>query len=98
MTWITLPIFFTPFTAVAILLALECRRTTDNLGDLLRDLRLAGAVICTAKDVEDLAGVVCCVLHRVPLRALECSFVLHQSAVNRVAHVEWKQLPQYCIG
>ena len=57
--------------AVAMDLSLESRSAADDLGDLLRDLRLTGAVVGAPKDVEDVAGVVRRVLHRGAAR--DCS-------------------------
>src|SRR5690242_11360729 len=86
-----------PLSVVAVR-RVPCRRATDDLGDLLRDRRLALPVVGPLEDLEDLAGVVGRVLHRGALRAVEARDHLDQPAVDRVPHVERQELDQNRLG
>src|SRR5690606_28689165 len=105
MTWTTLPMFFAirSFSRTAPARApgappwpvgtplLQCGGAADDLGDLLRDLGLAGPVVRAPEHVQHLAGVVRRVLHGRPPRALLGCSRLDQRAVDAVAHVERQQ-------
>src|SRR5687767_9180231 len=99
MTCTTLPMFRVGGgAAVVAMLSLEGRGATDDLGDLLRDLRLTGAVICTAKHVENVAGIVGCIFHRGAPSSLLCCGGLDECAINRVPHVKRQELRENRLG
>src|SRR4051812_26730670 len=105
MTCTTLPMFFIAVVAAMLVprvidrrespalasLSLQRRGAADDLSDLLRDVRLARPVVRAPQDVEHVRRVVCRVLHRGPLRAVERGGVLHECAVDHVAHVRRQQ-------
>src|SRR5687768_15745649 len=99
MTCTTLPMFRAGGgAAVVAILSLECRGAADDLGNLLRDLRLTGAVICTAKHVENVAGVVGCVFHRgAPSSLLRCRG-LDECAIHGVPDVQRQELRENRLG
>src|SRR5688572_11753687 len=97
MTWTTRPMVLVAF-AVAVVMcvfsssALERRGTADDLGDLLRDLRLAGAVVGATEQLQHVTGVVGGVLHRRASRGLLGRDGLDERAIDRIAHVRGQEL------
>src|SRR5213594_1060344 len=83
MTWTTLPTlclvspagffgaFFVLVAIVPQVLSLQSLRPTDDLRQLLRNLRLPCPIVRALQQLDDVPGVVGGVLHRGPLRAEE---------------------------
>src|SRR5688500_12676708 len=78
-------------TVVVSGLALQGGRAAHDLGDLLRDRRLALAVVRPLQHLEDLAGVVGRVLHRRAARAVLRRHGLDEPAIQGVSHIEREQ-------
>src|SRR6266550_4762524 len=73
-------------------------RPTDDLRQLLRDLRLPRPIVRALQQLDDVAGVVGGVLHRRPLRAEERRRGFHERPVHLIAHVERQELLEYRVG
>src|SRR5256884_614266 len=73
-------------------------RSTHDLRQLLRDLRLARPVEGALQQVEHLPRVVGGVLHRGALRAQERRRRLHQRAIHLIPHVQRQQLLEDRLG
>ena len=81
-----------------VLPTLATPRAADDFRDLLRDLRLPLPIVRPLQQLQDLARIVGGVLHRGPARAVLGGGRFHQPPIDRVPHVERKQLFQNRVG
>src|SRR5215510_8008431 len=78
--------------------SLQGIRAAHDLGDLLGDLRLAGAVVLAREDLDELLRVVGGVLHRDAARRLLARRQLEERAVDAVPHEERKDRAEDDLG
>src|SRR5919108_4887805 len=76
----------------------QCRRPANDLGNLLRNLRLPCPVICARQSIENVAGVVGCVFHRGAARAVLGRGGLDERTIDAVADVQRQQAVEDLVG